>query len=149
MGECIFQFYNIKDFNFTVMYDIFFSVEETETGPFDRFKDSEAVLNHFRTSLISGLKELFGHICSSRGEQEKKQTTLFLARVLQSLPVLVKTLTVSLQSPQGGKEEVQEFLVSSSTDLYSKWSKYVLEEFRWNFIKWSKMNQQRVNLWSI
>ncbi|XP_023323388.1 conserved oligomeric Golgi complex subunit 1 isoform X2 [Eurytemora carolleeae] len=105
-------------------------VEETEKGPFDRFKDSGAVLNHFRTSLISGLKELVGHISSTRGEQEKKQTTLFLARVLQSLPVLVKTLTVSLQSPQGGKEEVQEFLVSSSTDLYAKWSTDVLEEFR-------------------
>ena len=107
------------------------SADETGKGPFDRFSDSEAVLEHFQTSLISGLTKLVEYANLLHVLGKKKHVTLFLARVLQSLPVLVRTLTVSLrQSSDWGRESAEKLLVSSSTEMYLIWTQELLNDFR-------------------
>jgi len=103
--------------------------DSTELGPFDRYSDAGAILNHFRSTLTTNLRSVTEKLVSEVEEMNESCATLFLARTLQSFPVLVKTLHTSLPS-KDADEGIQCFLSSSSSQVFRRWSENRVSDFK-------------------
>jgi len=105
--------------------------EGEDTGPFDRFSDATSVSDQFVSVLASRLTSMVSRLeqaVQAEDSRSRVHLTLFLARFLQALPVLTRTLSVAGQPNATGG--IVEYLNEKSVSIFSIWMESVVEGYR-------------------